>query len=418
MLHHREQQQRLQEKLRRELGPVVLAALRDPDITEVMLNPDGSLWVESQRDGMRDTGARMSGIQAENLIGTVASMLGTVVNTGSPIVEGELPLDGNRFEGILPPVSTAPVFVIRKRAGLVYTLDDYVTAGIVEPWQAEALREAIRTRQNIVIAGGTASGKTTLANALIHEMVVLGDPAVRFVILEDTRELQCTARNAIQLRPGDVADLTRLARVTMRLRPDRIVIGEVRGAEALALLKAWNTGHPGGLTTVHANSAAAALVRLDALIQEAGVPPQPQLVVEAVDILVFIARTPDGRRVRDLAEVIGCDATTGSRHPRRGSRGGGDRTSHAMGRAAPDDPREPQRHGGTRSHHGRRHRDGAGVRLYRARLWRSEALWRRIRWCPRSRGAELHDGGRLGRGDLLMDAPRRAPIHLALTRPL
>src|SRR5439155_806681 len=207
-LHHREQEQRLQEKLRREAGPVVLAALRDPDITEVMLNPDGSLWVESQRDGMRDTGARMSGIQAENLIGTVASMLGTVVNAGSPIVEGELPLDGNRFEGILPPVSTAPVFVIRKRADLVYTLDDYVTAEIMEP---------------------------------------------------------------------------------------------------------WNTGHPGGITTVHANSAAAALVRLDTLIQEAGVPPQPQLVVEAVDLLVFIARTAEGRCVRELATVTGCDPTTGYR---------------------------------------------------------------------------------------------------------
>src|SRR3989441_12159469 len=313
MLHQREQEQRLQEKLRRELGPVVLAALRDPDITEVMLNPDGSLWVESQRDGMRDTGAWMSEIQAENLIGTVASMLGTVVNAGSPIVEGELPLDGNRFGGILPPVSTAPVFVIRKRADLVYTLDDYVTAEIMEPWQAEVLRKAIRTRQNIVIAGGTASGKTTLANALIHEMVVLGGQAERFVILEDTRELQCTARNAIQLRTGDVADLAHLTRVTMRLRPDRIVIGEVRGAEALALLKAWNTGHPGGLTTVHANSAAAALVRLGTLIQETGVPPQAQLVVQAVDLLVFIARTAEGRCVRELATVTGCDPTSGNR---------------------------------------------------------------------------------------------------------
>src|SRR2546426_7569671 len=152
-LYHREQQERLQEKLRRELGSVVLAALDDADVTEVILNADGALWLESQREGMRHTGDRMSAIQAENLIGTVASMLGTVVNATSPIVEGELPLDGNRFEGILPPVSEAPVFVIRKRAGLVYTLDDYVTAGIVEPWQAEALREAIRTRQNIVIAG-------------------------------------------------------------------------------------------------------------------------------------------------------------------------------------------------------------------------------------------------------------------------
>src|SRR5437899_13001854 len=113
MLHHREQYQRLQEKLRRELGLNVLTALRDPDITEVMLNPDGSLWVESQRDGQLDTGARMSGIQAENLIGTAASMLGTVVNAGSPIGAGELPLDGNRLERTLPPLSTAPPFAMQ-----------------------------------------------------------------------------------------------------------------------------------------------------------------------------------------------------------------------------------------------------------------------------------------------------------------
>src|SRR5437773_7627292 len=181
MLHQREQHRRMQERLRGELGLNVLTALPDPTITEVMLNPGGSLWVESQQDGQLDTGARMSGIQAENLIGTVASMLGTVVNADSPIVEGELPLDRNRFEGILPPVSTAPVFVIRKRPSVVYTLDDYVTAGIIEPWRAEALREAIRKRQNIVIAGGTASGKTTLANALIHEMAMLGRLSERFV---------------------------------------------------------------------------------------------------------------------------------------------------------------------------------------------------------------------------------------------
>ena len=313
IVYHQEQQQRLEEKLRRELGPVVLAALDDADVTEVILNPDGVLWTESQRDGMRETGARMSAIQAENLIGTVASMLGTVVNAASPIVEGELPLDGNRFEGILPPVSAAPVFVIRKRPQLIYTLEDYVTSEIMRPWHAAVIRTAITTRANTVIAGGTASGKTTLANALIHEMVTLGNPSERFVILEDTRELQCAARNAVQLHTGDGADLTRLTRVTMRLRPDRIIIGEVRGAEALALLKAWNTGHPGGVTTVHANSAAAALMRLDTLIQEAGVPAQPQLVAEAVDLIVFITRALDGRRVDELVRVAGWDPVIGYR---------------------------------------------------------------------------------------------------------
>jgi type IV secretion system protein VirB11 len=313
MLLHAQQQARLLEKLRRELGPVVLAALDDPEVTEVMANPDGALWIESQTRGMRDTGTRLGLMQVENLIGTVAAMLGTVVHAAAPIVEGELPLDGHRFEGILPPVSTAPTFVIRKRPGRIYTLQDYITAEILAPWQAEALRRAIRLRNNLVIAGGTTSGKTTLANALIHEMVALGDATERFVILEDTRELRCAAPNAVQLHTGDVADLSRLTRVTMRLRPDRIIVGEVRGAEALALLKAWNTGHPGGLTTVHANSAPAALMRLDTLIQEAGVPPQPQLVAEAVDLVAFMVRTPAGRRVRDLAEVGGYEPAIGYR---------------------------------------------------------------------------------------------------------
>jgi len=313
MLYHREQQARLTEKLRRELGPVVLAALDDADVTEIMLNPDGVVWIESQRFGMRDTGGRMGAAQAENLIGTVASILGAVVNAASPIVEGELPLDGNRFAGLLPPVSPAPTFVIRKRPPLVYVLEDYVTAGTMRARHAGAVRTAIAARQNIVIAGGTASGKTTLANALIHEMVTLGDPTERFIILEDTRELQCAARNAVQLHTGDVADLTRLTRVTMRLRPDRIIVGEVRGAEALALLKAWNTGHPGGVTTVHANSAAAALTRLESLVQEAGVSAQPRLVADAIDVVIFMARTADGRRVEDVARVAGFDLSSGYR---------------------------------------------------------------------------------------------------------
>jgi P-type conjugative transfer ATPase TrbB len=309
---HPEQQQRLYAKLCRELGRSTLAALADPDVTEVMCNPDGSLWIESYAQGMREIGDRLRESQIENLIGTVAALLGTVVHGRAPIVEGELPINGYRFEGILPPVSTAPTFVIRKRASQIYTLEDYVKARILTTAQREVFREGVRERRNIVIAGGTASGKTTLANALMREIVALGDPAERIVILEDTRELQCEARNAVQLHTGDVADLTRLVRVTMRLRPDRIIVGEVRGGEALALLKAWNTGHPGGITTVHANSAAAALLRLESLIQESGVPPQPRLVAETVDLVAFIVRTPEGRRIRELARVNAYDAARSS----------------------------------------------------------------------------------------------------------
>jgi type IV secretion system protein VirB11 len=260
---------------------------------------------------MQHLGATMSPMQAENLIGTVAASLNAVANAQNPIVEGELPLSGARFEGLLPPVVATPTFVIRKRAQRIYSLDDYVENGIIDELQAHIFRTAIRKRSNIVIAGGTGSGKTTLANALIKEMVALGDEAERFILIEDTLELQCAAANATHLHTCDAADLTRLTRATMRLRPDRIIIGEVRGAEALALLKAWNTGHPGGVTTVHANSAAAAITRLDSLVQEAGVPPQPDLIAQTVELLVFIARTPGGRRVTELVTVDGYEPTTG-----------------------------------------------------------------------------------------------------------
>jgi P-type conjugative transfer ATPase TrbB len=303
---------RLSEKLRRELGPVVLKALSDPDMIEIILNPDGRIWVESHTAGMSQTDASMAPTQAENLIGTVAAALNAVANPQNPIIEGELPLTGSRFEGLLPPIAPSPCFVIRKRASVLYTLDHYLKDNIVTRAQAIVLRDAIAKRRNIVIAGGTGSGKTTLVNALIHEMVSLGDQAERFVIIEDTLELQCAARNALQLHTTDAADMTRLVRATMRLRPDRIIIGEVRGKEALALLKAWNTGHPGGITTVHANSASAALLRLLSLVEEAGMPAQPQLIAEAVNLLAFMERTSiTGRRLTELVHVEGYSQNAG-----------------------------------------------------------------------------------------------------------
>lgn len=260
---------------------------------------------------MRATQITMSAVQAERLIGTVAFALHTVANDAHPVIECELPLDGSRFTGWLPPVVSAPAFVIRKHARLIHTLEDYVLDRIITAAQAEAFREAIAARENIVLAGGTGSGKTTLANALIHQMVRASGESERFIIIEDTRELQCDAPNVMQLHTSAAADLTFLARTTMRARPDRIIIGEVRGAEALGMLKAWNTGHPGGVTTVHSNGAAAALVRLSSLVQEANVPPQPELIAETVHLLAFIARTPEGRRVTEMVRVQGYDSEHG-----------------------------------------------------------------------------------------------------------
>jgi type IV secretion system protein TrbB len=305
------QERRLDELLRRQLGPRILAAIADPNVTEIIVNEDGRVWFESYARGMHESGLVLAASQVESLIGTVASSLGSVVNSVNPIVEGELLIGGIRFEGLLPPVARKPCCVMRKPAQVLFTLDDYVRDEILNDRQAVILREAIDSRRNVVIAGGTGSGKTTLAGALINEMVERSDPNERYVIIEDTLEIQCRAQNLVQLHTAEAADMTRLVRTTMRLRPDRIIIGEVRGAEALALLKAWNTGHPGGVTTIHANSARAALTRLSSLVQESGVPPQPELIAETINLLAFIIRTPAGRRVKELVRVEGYSATGG-----------------------------------------------------------------------------------------------------------
>jgi P-type conjugative transfer ATPase TrbB len=305
------QRARLEEKLKRELGPSILAALADPNVVEVMLNPDGRLWLDVLDYGMHDTGERIESAQAESLLGTVAMMLGTVVNAEHPILEGELPFDGSRIGGALPPVTSNPTFAIRKRATRLFTLADYVSSGALDPGHAEMLRTAIGNRENILIAGSTGSGKTTFANTLLHVVADEAGSSVRIVILEDTVELQCTAANRVELRTNEFVSITQLLRTTMRLRPDRIIVGEVRGAEALTLLKAWNTGHPGGISTIHANNCLAALTRLEQLVQEANVPPQPSLIADAVNIVVCIARTTNGRRVKEISLVLGWTAVGG-----------------------------------------------------------------------------------------------------------
>ena len=307
------QERRLDELLKRQLGPRILAAIADPQVTEIIVNEDGRLWFESYGSGMREAGVTLAPSQVESLIGTVAASLGTVANANNPIIEGELPIAAIRFEGLLPPVARKPCCVMRKPAQVLFTVDDYVRDGILSDAYAEALRKAIDQRRNVVIAGGTGSGKTTLAGALINEMVERSDPNERYVIIEDTLEIQCRAKNLAQLHTAEGADMTRLVRTTMRLRPDRIIIGEVRGAEALALLKAWNTGHPGGVTTIHANSGKAALIRLSSLVQEAGVPPQPELIAETINLVAFIVRTTSGRRVTELVQVDGHDPRSGFR---------------------------------------------------------------------------------------------------------
>lgn len=287
--------------LRTALGPAIAAWLDDPAIVEVLLNPDGRLWVDRLTDGLADTGERLSPGDGERIVRLVAHHVGAEVHARAPRVSAELPETGERFEGLVPPVVAAPAFAIRKPAVAVFTLDDYVAAGIMRSGQAEALRRAVAERRNILVAGGTSTGKTTLVNALLAEVAKTGD---RVVLIEDTRELQCSAPNLVALRTKDgIASLSELVRSSLRLRPDRIPIGEVRGAEALDLLKAWGTGHPGGIGTIHAGSALGALRRLEQLIQEAVVTVPRALIAETIDLIAVLAGRGAQRRLVDLADV-------------------------------------------------------------------------------------------------------------------
>lgn len=292
---------RIHEKLRRELGPTILSLLGEPDVVEIMLNPDGQLWVERLGQSMASVG-EMNLSQAEALMATVASGLNTVITRENPILECELPLDGSRFEALIPPVVSTPVFTIRKKASKVFTLDDYVQLSIMTAQQKQVIEAAIEARKNILIVGGTGSGKTTLTNAVIAH-ITKSSPDHRLIIIEDTAEIQCQAKNAVILRATDQVDMLRLLKATMRLRPDRILVGEVRGLEALTLLKAWNTGHPGGVCTVHANSTLAGLIRLEQLVGEATQAPMNVLIGEAVDMVIFIEKTAKCRRVSDIIAV-------------------------------------------------------------------------------------------------------------------
>lgn len=322
-----EQQQRLEVKLRRELGDTILALLGDDTVEDIVLNPDSALWVKQMGFGFRRVG-HMPGSQAVCAMNTIASMRSMVLNHERPVLETELPLDGSRFEGLIPPVVRQPVFAIRRRPRKIFTLDQYSQAGILTNQadhlnrlrrrenfadrltglsHVEIIRAAIAAKKNILTAGSTGSGKTTFTNAILDGIADLS-PDDRVISIEDTTELQCSVANYVDLRAVGIVTMLDCLRACMRLKPSRIVVGEVRGAEAHTMLKAWNTGHPGGASTVHANDALSGLIRLESLVAEATSAPQQHLIAEAVDLVVFIdeeASLPAGRKVREVALVTG-----------------------------------------------------------------------------------------------------------------
>lgn len=280
--------------------------LEQDGVLEIMLNPDGVIWIDEAGAGLQRTAVEMNVDEAWRMLRLAAAAINMEINEHHPSLGATLPGWNARLQAAVPPIVTAPVFSLRKPPKSVFGLQEYVRQGIMTAADAAYLEEAVELRRNIVIGGGTGSGKTTLANALLEVVARTGD---RVYIVEDNPELQCRADNMIDVLVQPPLYTHQHAIMdAMRLRPDRIIIGEVRDGAALQLLKAWNTGHPGGIATVHANSPVGMLERLLQLTEEV-VPKAPRyLIAEAVDVCVYIARQPRhpaGRQLGGIIEVRG-----------------------------------------------------------------------------------------------------------------
>ena len=304
-------------QLEQECAGPILDAISDEAITEIMLNPDGVLWVEDHIHGMREFGI-VPAEQAERIIRKVAGIKGMTANGDSPILECEFPLNQSRFEAILPPIVEAPSFTLRKKAKLIYTFTDYIDKQALTALQAQAIRTAIFERKNILICGGPGTGKTTFTNACIHALTEIIDHCERLLILEDVEELQCSAKNVLRMTTNLLLavpiDLQKLVYVAMRSRPDRIIIGEVRDKAMLYLMKAWNTGCPGGIATIHANDTHAAIERCLSLAEEAGVIKPISLLLETIQVIVSVERNNKTmkRRIKNVSLLTGYNHESGT----------------------------------------------------------------------------------------------------------
>ncbi len=301
---------RIIEKLKRELGQGIINLLEKDNVTEVMANADGTVWAVSFGGNSSGdlTDIRLTVEDRIAFLGTVATMVNKSLHEETPTVEGILPWDGSRVTGVIPPQSIkGPVFNIRKKANKVYTLDEYIAAKRMTLDDKEIICDAILEKKNIIIAGPTGSGKTTFANAVLHALYELS-PTDRIISMEDTPELQVSHPNQLQMVATGKNTLQNLIKTAMRQSPDRIIIGEVRDGVALDLLKSWNTGHPGGVTTLHANSCLDSLMRLEMLIAERTESPMQRLIAQSVGLIFYIQRVAiTGPTLTEIAEVVRFD---------------------------------------------------------------------------------------------------------------
>lgn len=291
------------------LGRSIMQYMHDDNVTEVMVNPDGRLWLDTFDKGVVPTDVVMEPEDTKRIIYMVASISGQVIDLKvDPSLQANIPasrlFSNCRFQAELPPIVNAPSFNIRKHSKIVITLDDYVRQGAMTEMQRQVILDAIHGKKNIIAAGGTGSGKTTLLNAILAEISTLGD---RIVTIEDTKELKCTAENYVALSTTDTVDMDNLLRKTLRLSPNRIVVGEVRGKEALTLVDAWSTGHRGGCSTVHSDSAYDTLFRLEDLVSRVSVSSQQAGIARAIDVIVYIERRAVSRIIAEVLSIDGWD---------------------------------------------------------------------------------------------------------------
>jgi len=303
-----EKLRRLLEAMRRHLGDLG-RFLVEPDVSEIMRNPDGTVWIDRAGVPMAMVGT-LSDEATEAFIAVVASMQRAVVNHNAPRLKGRLPLDGSRFQFWLPPLSVAPSFSIRRHSSVVFPLTDYEARGIMAAAQRREIERAIDGRLNIIVSGGTLSGKTTLLNACLLYRAETA-PHLRQFVLEDTPELRVKSPNFVSLCTDEDAGVTMrtLVQDALRGRPDCIIVGESRSGDAmLETLKSWNTGHDGGMSTVHANSTEQTLTRIEDLLLEVSPTPLCRLIADAINLIVHIqhdSRLPAGRRITEVLAIKG-----------------------------------------------------------------------------------------------------------------
>lgn len=277
--------------------------LKDKMILEIMLNQDGVIRVDVVGKGKMKTDIYLSQMEGKRIIEVVASYAGTAVTKDKPIVEATLP-DGERFSGILyGSTQGLPTFSIRKKSEYIIPLEKYIENKTITKSQAEFLEQAVLGRKNILIVGGTSSGKTTFANAILKGLSNTKD---RVLVLEEVRELQVNTDDVNYYTATNELNIQDLLRFCMRMTPDRIIVGELRkGEECMEMLKAWNSGHNGGIATIHANGAKEGLIKVEQYLGEVSEKSQVNLIVDAIDVVVSLVKEESVRRVKEVAILKG-----------------------------------------------------------------------------------------------------------------